>query len=127
MRGEGVGVAVLKVGASAAGAAAAAAHTGALAGDHRVFRALIEEAGAAWADDVHDLLELAKRCRSGGRAPRAAALAILTCSGGDSGLGGRRGRAPGSLAAAARTGDGRGAPAPLPAAATVPTRSTTRR
>lgn len=83
---EGVGVAVLKVGASAVGAAAAAAHTGALAGDHRIFRALIEEAGAAWADDVHDLLELAKalaiprRRASGG-------LAILTCSGGDSGLG----------------------------------------
>ncbi|HET8757387.1 MAG TPA: CoA-binding protein, partial [Solirubrobacteraceae bacterium] len=56
----GVGVAVLKVGASAAGAAAAAAHTGAVAGDHRVFRALAEEAGAAWAADVHDLLELAK-------------------------------------------------------------------
>ena len=55
-----VGVAVLKVGASAAGAVAAAAHTGALAGDQRVFRALVEEAGAAWADDVHDLLELAK-------------------------------------------------------------------
>src|SRR4051794_7633133 len=39
----GVGVAVLKVGASAGGAAAAAAHTGAIAGDHRVFRALVEE------------------------------------------------------------------------------------
>ena len=91
-----VGVAVLKVGASAAGAAAAAAHTGALAGDQHVFRALVEEAGAAWADDVHDLLELAKsmavaprptlkgsdplRLRVGG------GLAILTCSGGDSAL-----------------------------------------
>ena len=57
---RGVGVAVLKVGATAAGATAAAAHTGALAGDQRVFRALVEEAGGAWADDVHDLLELAK-------------------------------------------------------------------
>jgi acetyl-CoA synthetase len=100
----GVGVAVLKVGATAAGATAAAAHTGALAGDQRVFRALVEEAGAAWAEDVHDLLELAKalavpgaRVRST-RAPAAAAggsrataggapgLAVLTCSGGDSGL-----------------------------------------
>jgi acyl-CoA synthetase (NDP forming) len=83
----GVRVAVLKVGASAAGAAAAAAHTGAVAGDHRVFRALVEEAGAAWAADVHDLLELAKalavRRPSGG----AGGTAILTCSGGDSGLG----------------------------------------
>ena len=83
----GVRVAVLKVGTSAAGATAAAAHTGALAGDQRVFRALVEEAGAAWASDVHELLELAKALavppavRPGGR------LAILTCSGGDSSLG----------------------------------------
>jgi acyl-CoA synthetase (NDP forming) len=51
-----VRVAVLKVGTSAAGATAAAAHTGALAGDQRVFRALVEEAGAVWAGDVHELL-----------------------------------------------------------------------
>jgi acyl-CoA synthetase (NDP forming) len=88
-----VGVAVLKVGATGAGAAAAAAHTGALAGDQRVFRALVEEAGAAWADDVHDLLELAKALAVPGgrvgstRTPSSdAGLAILTCSGGDSGL-----------------------------------------
>jgi acetyl-CoA synthetase len=84
----GVGVAVLKVGASAAGASAAAAHTGAVAGDHAAFRALVHEAGAAWATDVHDLLELAKamavpRVRPAGDG----GLAILTCSGGDSGLG----------------------------------------
>ena len=97
---RGIGVAVLKVGATAAGATAAAAHTGALAGDQRVFRALVEEAGAAWADDVHDLLELAKALAVPGarvrpRAPAGRGLAILTCSGGDSGLGadeaGRRG------------------------------------
>jgi acetate---CoA ligase (ADP-forming) len=83
---RGIGVAVLKVGASAAGAAAAAAHTGAVAGDQRVFRALMREAGAAWADDVHDLLELAKALAARGRRPRGAGLAVLTCSGGDSGL-----------------------------------------
>ena len=42
---RGVRVAVLKVGASEAGARAASAHTGAVAGDQRVFRALVEEAG----------------------------------------------------------------------------------
>jgi acetate---CoA ligase (ADP-forming) len=84
----GVGVAVLKVGASTAGASAAAAHTGAVAGDHAAFRALIEEAGGAWADDVHDLLELAKALAVPGARPRGpGGLAILTCSGGDSGLG----------------------------------------
>ncbi len=83
----GVRVAVLKVGCSEAGAASAAAHTAALAGDQRVFRALLEEAGAAWADDLHDLLELAKTLASGPRLPRDAGLAIMTCSGGDSAQG----------------------------------------
>jgi len=91
-----IGVAVLKVGATEAGASAAAAHTGSLAGDQRVFRALVEEAGAAWAEDVHDLLELAKVLAVPRRGrPGAGGLGILTCSGGDSGLSadeaGRRG------------------------------------
>ena len=82
-----IGVAVLKVGASRRGASAAAAHTGALAGDQRVFRALIEEAGAAWASEPHELLELARvlaepRARPSG----SGRLAVLTCSGGDSGV-----------------------------------------
>jgi acetate---CoA ligase (ADP-forming) len=82
-----VGVAVLKVGESRAGADAAAAHTGAVAGDQRVFRALVEEAGATWVRDPHDLLEVARvlaepRARPG----RAGGLAVLTCSGGDSGI-----------------------------------------
>jgi acyl-CoA synthetase (NDP forming) len=86
-----VRVAVLKVGGSEAGSKAAAAHTGAIAGDQRVFRALVEEAGAAWATDPHELLELARvlavrkararRDRGPGSGP-----AILTCSGGDSGI-----------------------------------------
>jgi acetate---CoA ligase (ADP-forming) len=83
---RGVGVAVLKVGASVAGAAAAAAHTGALAGDQRIFRALVEEAGAAWAHDVHELLELAKALAVPGARRPSSGLALLTCSGGDSAL-----------------------------------------
>src|SRR6185437_4489372 len=63
-----------------------AAHTGALAGDQRVFRALVEEAGAVWAGDVHELLELAKVLAVGVRS-RGRSTAILTCSGGDSSLG----------------------------------------
>ncbi|MBB6473026.1 acetate--CoA ligase family protein [Sphaerisporangium rubeum] len=57
---RGVGVAVLQGGSSALGAASAAAHTGAVAGDARVLRALVEEAGGAWAHNPHELLELAK-------------------------------------------------------------------
>ena len=84
---RGVGVTVLKVGTSAAGAASAAAHTGALAGDQRVFHALVEEAGGAWAEDVHELLEMAKGLAvPDARAPCEGGLAILTCSGGDSAL-----------------------------------------
>jgi acetate---CoA ligase (ADP-forming) len=79
----GIGVAVLKAGATRAGAAAAGAHTGAVAGDHRIFRALFEEAGAAWAEDPHDLLELAKALAAPRRAT-APGVAVMTCSGGDS-------------------------------------------
>jgi acyl-CoA synthetase (NDP forming) len=82
-----IGVVVLKVGSSEAGAGASAAHTGALAGDQRIFQALIKESGACWARDPHELLELARalaepRARPTGRG----GLAILTCSGGDSGI-----------------------------------------
>jgi acetyl-CoA synthetase len=84
---RGTPVVVLKVGTSPAGASAAAAHTGALAGDQRVFRALIEQAGGVWAEDVHDLLELAKTLAVTRSVPRRGGLAILTCSGGDSSQG----------------------------------------
>jgi acetate---CoA ligase (ADP-forming) len=89
-----VPVVVLKVGSTSAGAAAASAHSGALAGDQRVFRSLIEEAGAVWAADVHELLELSKtlavpdRKRPAPGGPTASpGLAIMTCSGGDSAQG----------------------------------------
>ncbi len=90
---QGVRVVVLKVGTSPAGARAAAAHSAALAGDQRIFRSLIEEAGAVWAQDAHELLELAKTLavpvRSAPTAGdrRAQGLAIMTCSGGDSAQG----------------------------------------
>jgi len=88
----GVPVVVLKVGRSAAGARAAAVHSGALAGDQRVFRSLVAEAGAVWAQDVHELLELAKTMAVPAGGTRRAArpgrgLAIMTCSGGDSAQG----------------------------------------
>ncbi|MGZ4197517.1 MAG: acetate--CoA ligase family protein [Solirubrobacteraceae bacterium] len=84
---SGVRVVVLKVGSSAAGARAAAAHSAALAGDQRVFRALIEEAGGIWAGDVHELLELAKALSVSGASRARDGLAIVTCSGGDSAQG----------------------------------------
>jgi acetyl-CoA synthetase len=83
---QGIGVTVLKAGSSARGAAAATAHTGSIAGDARVFRALVEEAGGAWARNPHELLELAKALAYGRRTPGAGA-AIVTCSGGDAAIG----------------------------------------
>jgi acetate---CoA ligase (ADP-forming) len=108
----GVRVAVLKAGTSAAGQRTVAAHSGSLAGDQRVFRSMLQEAGAWVADDLHELLEVAKSFATvkplpASRAPRpqgaehgAAAIAtesdrspgeqgiaILTCSGGDSAQG----------------------------------------
>ncbi len=95
-----VRVAVLKVGASEAGARAASAHTGALAGDQRVFRALVEEAGGAWARDPHELLELARVLAEPRARPRGGGgLAVLTCSGG---LGHRRRRGGAGRRRAAR-------------------------
>jgi acyl-CoA synthetase (NDP forming) len=84
-----IGVAVLKVGSSEAGARSAAAHTAAVAGDQKVFRSLVEEAGAAWARDPHELLELAKAlAEPRARVSPGGGLAVLTCSGGDSGIAG---------------------------------------
>jgi acetate---CoA ligase (ADP-forming) len=116
----GIGVAVLKVGASAAGASAAAAHTGAVAGDHAAFRALVQEAGAAWAHDVHDLLELAKALAVRRARPRGdGGLAILTCSGGDSGLGADEAQRLGLELPALRPATAERVRALLPPAATV--------
>jgi acetate---CoA ligase (ADP-forming) len=116
----GIGVAVLKVGASAAGASAAAAHTGAVAGDHAAFRALAQEAGAAWAQDVHELLEQAKVLAVRRARPRAdGGLAILTCSGGDSGLGADEAQRCGLELPALHADTAERVRALLPAAATV--------
>lgn len=80
-----IGVAVLKSGRSALGASAAAAHTGAVAGDATVLRALIEDAGGAWVDDPHELLETAK-AMANGRRKTGAGIAVITCSGGDAAI-----------------------------------------
>ena len=81
-----VRVVVLKAGTSALGAGAAASHTGSVAGDARVLRALVEEAGGVWAHHPHELLELAKALGYAKRAPRAGTV-IVTCSGGDAAIG----------------------------------------
>jgi acetyl-CoA synthetase len=80
---QDVRLVVLKAGRSAAGRAAAAAHNEALLGSHRVFTALVREAGGVVVDDVHDLLETA-RALTGRR--RSRGIAVVTCSGGDAAI-----------------------------------------
>jgi acyl-CoA synthetase (NDP forming) len=79
-----VRVAVLKTGRSTAGREAAGAHTAALAGDHRVFAALVEEAGGVLVREPHELLETARALAGGRRTPGR--LAVLTASGGDAAI-----------------------------------------
>jgi acyl-CoA synthetase (NDP forming) len=82
-----VRVAVLKAGRSAAGRQATGAHTAGLAGDHRVFAALIEEAGGVLTRDPHELLETARALARGRRSSgNGAGLAVLTASGGDAAI-----------------------------------------
>lgn len=74
-------VVVYKVGRSALGARAAVSHTGAMAGDDRLYDALFKEVGAIRAQRFSDLLDLpamlVPRRRMGGKR-----VAILTTSGG---------------------------------------------
>lgn len=79
-----VRVVVLKAGRSPAGAVAGAAHTAALAGDHRVYAALIEAAGGVMVREPAALIETARALAAGRRDSRGAAL--LTCSGGDAAM-----------------------------------------
>ncbi len=68
-------------GQTAEGARAAAAHTAALAGDARLTRALLEEAGVVPVEDVADFGDLA-RAFAPGRRPRGRRIAVVTISGG---------------------------------------------
>ena len=79
-----VRVVMLKAGRSVLGAAAGQAHTAALAGDQRVFEALMLEAGAVLVREPAELIETARALVTGRRNPRG--VAVLTCSGGDATL-----------------------------------------
>ncbi len=68
-------------GQTSGGARAAAAHTSALAGDARLTRALMEEAGIIPAEDIADFPDLA-RALSTRRRARGRRIAVVTISGG---------------------------------------------
>ena len=63
------------------GAAAALSHTGALAGSHASFRAVLERAGAVMVDDLDELMETAQFFAKAGR-PTGRGVGIVLGSGG---------------------------------------------
>ncbi|WP_424138797.1 acetate--CoA ligase family protein [Roseomonas chloroacetimidivorans] len=74
-------VIVMKVGASEAGAAAAATHTGSLAGEDRVYDAVLREGGAWRAQSIEEMIDIAQLC-SLGRMPGGRDVGIVSISGG---------------------------------------------
>lgn len=72
---------VVKVGRSAPGQAAAATHTGALAGDHRVARDLLRQAGVREARTLDGLLLALHLEASAGR-PKGGNVGVIAASGG---------------------------------------------
>jgi acetyl-CoA synthetase len=63
------------------GAAAALSHTGALAGSHAGYRAVLERAGAILVDNLEDVMETAQFLAKAGR-PRGRGVGIVLASGG---------------------------------------------
>lgn len=80
-RQAGKPVLAMKVGVSAAGAQAAATHTGSLAGEDRVFDAVLRDCGAYRADSLQALVDAACVATSG-PLPAGRDLMIVTTSGG---------------------------------------------
>lgn len=74
-------VLVLKVGGSPVGAAAAATHTGSLAGEDRVYDAILRECGAWRAPSIETMLDVAQLCIACGP-PSGCDVGLLSISGG---------------------------------------------
>lgn len=74
-------VIMVKAGRSEVGRAAVQSHTGALAGDDRVFDALFREYGVHRAHSVEDFFDVARACATGLR-PREGRVGVFTVSGG---------------------------------------------
>lgn len=80
-RDAGKPLVVYKIGRSASGARAAVSHTGAMAGEDRVYDALFRQVGAIRAETFSDLLDLPAML-AGGRKMGGPRVAILTSTGG---------------------------------------------
>jgi acyl-CoA synthetase (NDP forming) len=83
--GRGKPVVILKVGKSERTRRAITSHTGGLAGESRVFSAMLRAHRAIEVNDMDELTEVLAACQ-GERWPRGRRLAVLTASGGQSEL-----------------------------------------
>lgn len=83
-RAQGVRLVVCKTGRSPAAVEAARSHTGALANDQRIVRAMLEAHGVALVDDLDEMFAAAELLATGRRFGRS--LAAVTLSGGHVGL-----------------------------------------
>ncbi|WP_321803436.1 acetate--CoA ligase family protein [Burkholderia sp. BCC1988] len=79
--GAGKPIVVYKIGRSESGAQSAVSHTGALAGEDRMYDALFRDAGVIRANTFGDLLDIPNALASG-RSLRGKRVAILTSTGG---------------------------------------------
>lgn len=79
--GAGKPIVVYKIGRSESGARSAVSHTGALAGEDRMYDALFRDAGVIRANTFGDLLDIPNALASG-RTLRGKRVAILTSTGG---------------------------------------------
>lgn len=83
----GIGLTVLRVGKSETGKRQAASHTGALAGDDRLMRDLLRQAGVADASDPAEAVECAALLASKAKRPMAGrGIGICSSTGGGAGL-----------------------------------------
>lgn len=78
----GQSIAALKIGRSAEGARLAQSHTGALAGEHRLYDAYLRELGVHRCDELEELADIASALAAGRRSGPESRVAIVTNSGG---------------------------------------------
>lgn len=108
-RARGKQVVVIKAGATPASASAALAHTGALAGEDRVWDAVLRECGAIRAHSLEELVDIALYLQDGRAAnlPQGKGMAVISFGGGGGVLAADQGAAVGmstpALTAASRT------------------------
>ena len=96
-RARGKQVVVIKAGATLASASAALAHTGALAGEDRVWDAVLRECGAIRAHSLEELLDIALYLQDGRAAnlPQGSGMAVISFGGGGGVLAADQGAAVG--------------------------------